>query len=466
MKLSIKLYFWLSILLCCSISTIGSLLISTTFSKSYEREKKQAVNQYEFVKFVVQSRMIAKERSHTLDEDMIVNVFENRIGIEEMYISLFDEEKGLLETTFPEKFEVALSNKIKPDQLICEVKLFLNQYYLIISGQIMNESTNNYLMCGFDITSIFEARDQSISTFFMVYTVVCVIASIIIFGLAFFILRPIGKLTKSAQRIASGNYEERAVVRSKDEIGELAYSFNQMAEEIERKIIELEEAVVQRDNFVANFAHELKTPLTSVIGYSDMIYQKELTRKETKDAAEYIMNEGIRLEALSLKLMDLFMLNKQEFLLEYFDATELFDNIVTSIGYLLEKRQVSVQLNLEESYIKVEYDLFKTMILNMVDNAIKAKSTEVKICGYKKGAKYRIEVVDNGCGIPKEELKRVLEAFYVVDKSRSREQHGVGLGLALCEKIAEIHGTTLEIDSEVMTGTTISFYLITEEEKD
>ena len=109
--------------------------------------------------------------------------------------------------------------------------------------------------------------------------------------------------------MAEGCYEERLPRGGRDEIGVLAESFNQMAAAVEGKIGELSQAAQEKEDFVANFAHELKTPLTSVIGYADRIYQKELSREEQKQAAWHIWNEGMRLEALSLKLMDLTSLN-------------------------------------------------------------------------------------------------------------------------------------------------------------
>ena len=108
----------------------------------------------------------------------------------------------------------------------------------------------------------------------------------------------------------------------------------------------------------------------------------------------------------------------------------------------------------------------KTLILNLLDNAVKANATEIRILGSLSDGKYAVRIIDNGIGIKQEELNRIVEAFYVVDKSRSRAQHGVGLGLALAEKIAQIHGTSLKIESEFGEGTTVTLYLDMEEEEE
>jgi len=271
------------------------------------------------------------------------------------------------------------------------------------------------------------------------------------------ITRPIKKLINSSSRIASGYYNEHLNYVDNGELGELAESFNKMAYAIEEKVQELEVDAERKEDFVTNFAHELKTPLTSVIGYADMIYHRDLPKEEVKNAARYILDEGLRLEALSFKLMDLTMLNKQNFILEQLSSKEVFQNILDTIKPIIKEKNINIILDVEDEYIKIEFDLFKMLILNLIDNSIKADSRELVIIGHKiSNDKYFIEVKDDGRGIPKEKIDRITEAFYVVDKSRSRAQHGVGLGLSLCEKIAKVHKSNLRISSEENEGTTIS----------
>jgi signal transduction histidine kinase len=272
--------------------------------------------------------------------------------------------------------------------------------------------------------------------------------------------RPIKRLGRAAAGIAGGNYRERLPISSGDEIGDLSKSFNLMADAVEDKINELAENARQKEDFVASFAHELKTPLTSVIGYADILYQKTLPPEQVKDAVWYILSEGLRLEALSLKLMDLIVLNRQDFTLEAMPSAELLHNAVGGLHPLLEEKKVSLHLKVSPAYIKVEYDLFKTLLLNLIDNSIKAGGSVIEVVGRKNGDRYGISVSDNGRGILASELDRITEAFYMVDKSRSRKQHGAGLGLALAARIAEIHGGSLHFESEEGTGTIVTLDLL------
>lgn len=277
--------------------------------------------------------------------------------------------------------------------------------------------------------------------------------------------RPLKRMSKAARRMAEGDYAERVAGAGRDEISALAVSFNQMADAVEEKIEELSKAAREKEDFVANFAHELKTPLTSIIGYADTMYQKELTREEIRKASWHIWNEGMRLEALSFKLMDLTILGRQEFPLEEMAAEELLQDAVDGLKPLLAEKNIDFRLEAAEAYVRADYDLLKTLLINLVDNAVKAGSSRIEVSGKIEEEKYCISVEDNGCGMKEEEISRITEAFYMVDKARSRQHHGAGLGLALADRIAGLHGGGLVFESREGRGTKVSFSLICEKDE-
>lgn len=267
--------------------------------------------------------------------------------------------------------------------------------------------------------------------------------------------------------MAEGYYEERLAISGRDEIGELAGSFNRMAEAVEEKIGELSRAAREKEDFVANFAHELKTPLTSIIGYADTIYQKNLSREDVRRASWNIWNEGMRLEALSFKLMELTVLGRQEFPLVEMPADELLRDVAEGLTPLMEEKGVDLRLEAQPAYVKVDYDLLKTLLINLVDNSVKAGARRIVLSGQRREeasspapeGRYLIRVRDDGCGMEEEALSRITEAFYMVDKARSRKQHGAGLGLALADRIARVHGSELMFESRKGQGTEVRFLL-------
>lgn len=230
---------------------------------------------------------------------------------------------------------------------------------------------------------------------------------------------------------------------------------------MESNINSLKKEIEKRETFVADFTHELKTPMTSIIGYADMLRSYDLAEQERREAADAVYREGKRLERLAMRLLDLIVLKNEAAVLSPIHTEMLFESLRASLRFLPQKYGVSVNLQTEPAVICAELTLLLSLLYNLADNACKAspKGETVRICGTADGAWYRISVADRGCGIPEQSLERITEPFYMEDKSRSRGQGGAGLGLALSKRIAELHQTRLVFDSAVGCGTTVSIKL-------
>lgn len=231
--------------------------------------------------------------------------------------------------------------------------------------------------------------------------------------------------------------------------------------ELERSIENLQDVAGRREEFIGSFAHELKTPLTAIIGYADMLRSKDMAPKARFTAAGYIFSEGKRLEALSLKLMDIIVAGKQGIDKKRFEVGYFIRSIAAVTVPSLSNEGITLDMRWEPGNIFIEPDLFKTLMINLVDNARKAshRGGVIELFGKAEDGGYALYVRDHGSGMKKEELSKITEPFYMIDKSRSRAQNGAGLGLALCQRIAELHSTTLEYDSELGKGTTVRILL-------
>lgn len=232
-------------------------------------------------------------------------------------------------------------------------------------------------------------------------------------------------------------------------------------EELKSEMKNLAETAERREEFIASFAHELKTPLTAIIGYADMLRSREMTPKNRFTAAGYIFSEGKRLEALSLKLMEIIVSGKQGVERRKFDAPYFIREVAAVTVPSLAADGMTLDMRWEQGEVWVEPDLFKTLMINLIDNARKAsrRGQTVELFGKKTERGYAFYVRDHGRGMKQEDLSRITEPFYMIDKSRSRAQNGAGLGLALCQRIAELHGTSLVFESELGRGTTVSVEL-------
>ena len=460
MKLGAKIFFYITIFFSVAFLAGGYVLLSYFYEITMEREIESAVEQYQYNKFVIQAHLITKgtdwfegAADGNYDIGSVVSDMNDTVAI-------FSVDGAALLSEFPAETDFAgLLGGVVPNQVSYQFTKIRDKTYLLTAGVIIHADTSVYLVTGTDVESILEQYEQIIEKFSAVYGVTIGVGSLLILGLSSVLTKPVKSLTDATKKIADGDYKERVADGGRDEVGQLARNFNRMASAVEEKIQELSDSAREKEDFVANFAHELKTPLTSMIGYADRIYQKEMPREEQKQAAWYIWNEGMRLESLAHKLMDMTVLNHKDFILQRMNAQILFQELTSDVEYLMTEKGVAFRCSVEEAYIDVEYDLFKTLIFNLIDNSIKAGATNIQVWGVKFDKDYVIQVRDDGGGIPFQEIKRITEAFYMVDKSRSRKQHGAGIGLALAEKIAQIHGGTLEFESDGASWTKVSMRL-------
>lgn len=468
MKLFAKIALCTIGVLVFSVSITGYCLISDSFSNALEGEEQRASDEYLLLKYSLQSSILAASSSQNLNDTALISLAKRTIEAapSNNWTAVIDASSEVLYSTFPSGYNFSQIEKINESELRLFIDNEDNNIWIVIYGRVSQDECNVFLVSARNATRIITENRSMQVRYIWIYIIVLAGGISLTLILSTFLTRPIKQLMKSTRRIANGKFSERVQISSSDEIGELTYYFNRMTEKIEVTVRELECIAQQKEDFVANFAHELKTPLTSVIGYADMIYQnRALSPQEVHDAAGYIVNEGMRLESLSLKLMELIVLNKNDFALSFMPTDGIFQDIADTLRPVMNKKNVYFSVSAEPAYIKVEYDLFKTLILNLLDNATKADSTQIILTGkIDKPAYYTIYVTDNGRGIPESVLPRITEAFYMVDKSRSRRQHGIGLGLAIVARIATLHNADLHFDSKLGKGTTVRIQLPLEDE--
>lgn len=263
---------------------------------------------------------------------------------------------------------------------------------------------------------------------------------------------PLQELNSVTKGITDNMYGRRVVIHKEDEIGQIGMNFNKMAEAVEARTKKLEESERRKTLFMGNLTHELKTPMTAISGYAQTLLSAKLDEEDKEDALEYIYKECTRLERLSQKMMKLLLSEQDESLeLKEVSAKALYELAEKSCRAILKEKDIRLEYEGEGEIFLMDIDLMADVIINLIDNAVKAsrRGSRIIVRSYA-GC---IEVQDFGTGIPKEEQEKIMEPFYMVDKSRSRKNGGAGLGLALIALIAEHHHILLKIDSQVGQGT-------------
>lgn len=305
-----------------------------------------------------------------------------------------------------------------------------------------------------DITYVTEYKEQLAIILGVLSLGVVLLTVSILWASVRHMLLPLQKLNDSAKKIAEGVYDDRVDIKGKDEIGELGKSFNQMAQAVETKTQHLEESERRKTLFMGNLTHELKTPMTAISGYAQTLLTTKLELEEQEEALLYIYEQCGRLERLSKKMMRLLEVDGEE-ALHYtkVSAKQLFEDAKKSCKILLEKKSMVLECVSHDEMYRVDYDLMLDVLINLIDNGVKAseEGSRIRLIA----SEDSITVQDFGRGIPEEEKERILEPFYMIDKSRSRKCGGAGLGLSLAALIIKRHNMKMEIESEIGKGTSI-----------
>lgn len=329
--------------------------------------------------------------------------------------------------------------------------------YISVLGEIpgtKNQYILNYLH---DITGNLKTWKQRQKVLLIIGVVSSTVLAISLQFLLNRIYKPLVLVASASHKIAAGHYDNRIKIKGKNELTEMAESFNHMAEEIQVHITQLAEASVQKQQFIDNFAHEIRTPLTSVFGFAEYIQKSPIDEEEKMRAAGIIMAESKHMLTISERLLELAVFKNAEITRVKVDTKLLFENTRNYLTDKLREAQISLSIHNCIDCFYGDMDLLESLLINFTDNAIKASGPGTFIfwetCMEKD---MRVLLVkDSGTGIPPEAISKLTEPFYRVDKSRSREQGGVGLGLTICGLIAELHDAELSFDSTPQNGTTV-----------
>ncbi len=279
------------------------------------------------------------------------------------------------------------------------------------------------------------------------------------------------KLEKMVDRVREGQYEVK-LIRRRDEIGRLSAGIQSMSSQIKSTMKGMEEEQEklaravdklslldqQQKQFIGNVTHEFKTPLTSIKAYLDLLemYPEDDGLMET--AIINIKSETNRLQEMVDKVLQLSAMEKYDFEYhpEIIDIKELTLSVLQSLSGRMNKFGIKLETELTKAYIKTDKDIMTIILINLLDNAVKYNKTNGKIVvkNYIRDNRVRIEITDTGIGIPKESADRIFEPFYTVDRNRSRETGGAGLGLSLVKKYTEKQGGSITLVNTDANGTT------------
>jgi signal transduction histidine kinase len=280
------------------------------------------------------------------------------------------------------------------------------------------------------------------------------IALLLTFLLSRRILAPVKALTSATRQFGKGDFSRRVDSKDQGELGELAQSFNSMADDLER-------TERLRRNMVADVAHELRTPLSNLKGYLEAISDGVV--KPDEDTIRSLNEEASSLSRLVNDLQELSLADAGEIklIMQPEDVIGLIKEAITAIQSKVIARGLTIATDLPATLpvVNIDSHRIKQVLLNLLENAVAHtdRGGRITVSARQQDNQIHISVADTGEGIPAEELPLIFERFYRVDKSRTRATGGSGLGLTIVKRLVEAHGGTIEVKSQPGQGSIFAF---------
>jgi signal transduction histidine kinase len=320
-------------------------------------------------------------------------------------------------------------------------------HYLIVGSRIPGSTAELYFL--FPEDGIFRDLAQLRNVLVAGWVIVVIVATVIGRALAQRTLEPVGRASQAARSMAEGLLATRLPVEGEDEFGQWAASFNEMAEALEGKIAALSEAEARERRFTSDVAHELRTPLSALVGEASLLrdHVSEMP-EQARRPAELLIQDVARLRRLVEELMEISRLDagRESVQPDAVDVPELVRAVVRSRGW-----HGSVRVQGEGVTARTDPRRLERVVANLIGNAIEHGGSDVQARVSGDARKVQVEVVDRGPGISPEHLPHLFERFYKADPARSGK--GSGLGLAIALENARLLGGDIEAWSEPGMGT-------------
>jgi signal transduction histidine kinase len=436
------------------------ILVSYSYNFSLKREEDTSTREHAVILSSIENSIVNaselfpnvsynQERLNTIIKPL-ANYYEKQ----KVYFALYEDREKIYSNA-PDFDIDLLSAQGSENKVIKNQKIEGNRYFFVASK--LSSYPHLTFIYARDISEL-DTFLISISRVFVIVSVVlCVILGISIYTILKRLTRPLNELNAVTSEIASGAYTKRVNINRKDELGELAQTFNIMADSVEDKVNQLTRVSENKQQFIDNLAHEMKTPLTSILGYSEYLQKAVINEEQRIIATGHLYEAAKRLQNLSSKLLDLSYLRSRKIELNQVDIQALFSSLEILMQPTLKERKLRLETINHLKWLKGDETLLLSLLTNLVENAARA-STEneiITVRAYQKNNHPILEVSDNGCGMDTKELEKIIEPFYRVDKSRSRALGGVGLGMSIVAQIADFHEAKLDIQSQQQQGTTV-----------
>lgn len=456
MKLSKKIFLGICIPSIIAIISISTILIIKSFQNNIDSELKRCIQEFR----IIEENMSVSMNRESSDEDSI----EKDKRVIDTYADYY-RSKGIgfiyyknNNLIYKSEEYLAVNNPGMLDVINENVSTIIEklngEHYLLLSTRIKDDSVLVYTR---NISSIYKIRDNLIIISIVLIMLILLVIALIAYRISKKLTKPLVEMQEQMEKVSKGNYNV-SLKEGKNEIGILAKNFNKMSKEIENRDNELVEMINSKQIFIDNLSHEINTPLTSIIGYAELLEKANCDEEQKIKFLRNIQNDAKRINDIHKKLLLLSYKKQVDFEMELRDGNKIFEEIKDTIRFKVDEHKINLVINNELSKIYCDETLIIMCVCNLISNAINASKdgSKVIVNSYEKDNNVYIDVIDEGQGISKENIEKITEPFYRVDKARSRANGGAGLGLSICKSIMELHNGKLKIKSQLGVGSCFS----------
>lgn len=458
MKLWKKVYLLTLVFSLILINCGIYLVFDMTYKKDIKVEQNRAQSTFEML-------------TSSLNRNMEILDEQNRLGYAQLKVLLETYEKyyrlqnvklklwnGNGECIYPENGLKKQEKLFTEDRVVITILMENDVKTLFVTKEIKDFSESYYLSYEEPLAELSNTwKELQIRYVFMSVCVSVLLATILLLVLRR-LMKPIDDLSKAVNETRNGeeSIPSHVLVKGNDDIAKLGTSFNEMADIIADNMSQIQEEARRKQQFIDNFAHELKSPLTSIYGFAEYVGKAKISDTEKEECMSFIMEESNRMLQLSYTLLDMAKLREQNLQMGMIETEKLCEKVQYQLQEKIRGKQIHFSSILSVEEIYGNELLLQSLTGNLIGNAINAcdKNGSIQMKIDKMQNIYRIIIHDDGCGMTEKEMKHIVEPFYRVDKARSRENGGTGLGLSLCRQIVLAHHGELFFESKPGEGTT------------
>ena len=455
MKFQKKLAITFMRLFLIILTVIGVFISVLSIHSTLKDTVSYNLNLYAILYADMESRMVQAE-SETIEAEMAYIC-------DDFVKSLFSPDiEVFVRTKEGKEIYSSENNHVIPNNSKCyptEPELIYNTIkgkYLYISSIVSYDECEYYLIYSADISNVYRRIGKYIMFWLLFLILSAIVSTWMVISFSKKVSRPIQELTVRLQNRESGRTMEPISNQQEIiEMNQLFTAYEEMNQKIEDQIAELERKNDEKQRFIDSLTHEIRTPLTSIIGYSSLMENMQFEEKKAREFFHTIHENGVRIRKLTENLVRMISIKTDEQQFVQFSLKQFLVQIRNSFALRMEEEKVEMDIDGEDIILFTDKELFKIMVANIVDNAMKAVREQPEKKIMLRMEMSSLSVIDTGKGIPEEDIEKIFEPFFMVDRSRKKDMGGFGLGMSISDNIRKKLNMKITVESNIGEGTII-----------